>query len=238
MKILLSFLIIFFFLACGGNSKHTYTYTPVTQADEEKCIPQLVGGDNNSSTKNDDSGNNGATSDPAMPDNGRNNDDSDDQAVNGAPLAYTEYGKVNITVGCFIYPFVTAVPAKRSKDIVPPTTTLMRMLTPRMPSPYIGQYKIEIGAYSIREERIYLHEGTFVFAFIMPDNEVSGRYKLISPPNKSGVVEVTFVEDRTLELKMEGKIVNAEIYTNEDKNETYTLSLDFSTRLIDKRFTQ
>ncbi len=242
MKILLSFFIVFLFIGCSDKNDTTYTYTPADIIIEEECVPQLVGGDSNSSDTNDDddAGDGGATDDPAMPDNGRDDDDEeeDDQAKNTAPIAYQQYGNVNVTVDCLIYPLITAVSAQRLASIIPPTSTLMRMQTRTMPSPYIGQYKIEMGAYAIREERIYLGEGFFVFAFIMPDNETTGKYRLISPPNKSGMMEVTFVEDRTTELKMEGKMINAEIYTNEDQNETYTLSLDFSTTILDTRYPQ
>ncbi len=237
MKILLSFFIVFLFIGCSDKNDTTYTYTPadIIEEEEEECIPQLVAGDSSPNNNNyDDDDDDNAY---AMPE--RNKDEEeDDQAENTAPIAYTQYGDVNITTDCLIYPLVTAVSAQRLASIVPPTSTLMRMQTRTMPSPYIGQYKIEMGAYAIREERIYLGEGFFVFAFIMPDNETTGKYRLISPPNKSGMIEVTFVEDRTTELKMEGKMINAEIYTNEDQNETYTLSLNFSTTILDTRYAQ
>jgi len=245
IKFLLSFSIFILFSACSDNRTTDYTYTPPENIEEpvqeEECVPHLVGeseedNSNNSDDGGDDTQNGNASSDPAMPDNGRDDDDEEDDepAVNTASLAYTKLGKVNVTVGCFIYPLITAMSDERSTDIIPPTSTLMRMVSPTQPSPYMGQYKISMGAYAIREERLYLDEGYLVFEFVMPDNEVNGYYRLISPPNKSGTIHVTYVEDQNSGFKMEGEMKDAEIYTNADKNETYKLSLNFSTTILER----
>jgi len=249
VKILWSFFILMVFIGCSDNRTTDSTYQapkesvkPVQVTDEE-CVPHLVGEDDGSTDDGDDDDggddtqNGNASSDPAMPDNGRDDDDDepkDEPAVNTASLAYTILGRVNVTVDCLIYPLITADSAERSTDIIPPTSTLMRMVSPTQPSPYMGLYKISMGAYAIREERLYLDEGYLVFEFVMPDNEVNGYYKLISPPNKSGTVHVTYVEDQNSGFKMEGEMIDAELYTNEDRNETYKLSLNFSTTILER----
>ena len=247
------FSVVISFMGCGSSSSsNSYVYTPIEDAqdmmvepEEGECVPQLVDGgdgtssddDNSDDDDDDDTQSMDANSDPAMPDNGRDDDDDEEEdpaAVNTAPLAYTVLGKVNVIVDCLIYPLVTATSADRSIEIVAPTSTLQRMLSPTQPSPYMGLYKIQLGAYAIREERLYLDEGYLVFEFIMPDNEVNGYFRLINPPNKSGVVHVTYVEDQNAGFKMEGEMIDAEIYTNEDRNETYKMSLNFSTTILER----
>ncbi|MEA3227773.1 MAG: hypothetical protein U9P38_01750 [Campylobacterota bacterium] len=242
-KLLAIFFTVLLFVACSDSDTPTYNYQPVgevtEESSEEECVPVLVGEDDGDGGGDDsgdgEAGSGGATSDPAMPDDGNDDDDeegNDGAAVNTAPIAYTQLGTINVTVDCLIYPLITAISSERSTQVVPPTSTLRRMQTPRMPSPYSGQYKIEMGAYAIREERIYLNEGSLIFSFMMPDNEVNGFYKLVTPPNRSGTVQITYIEDQNNGFKMEGKMIGAEIYTNEDQNETYKLSLDFSTTIL------
>jgi len=252
VKFLPIFYIFILFIGCGDHRTNDYTYQAPTEkileplkSKEGECVPHLLeeddgSNDNSNDNGDDDNSNDNSSTDSskaAMPDNGRNNDDDepeDDTAVNQAPLAYRILGRINVTVDCIIYPLITADSAERSIQIVPPTSTLMRMVSPTQPSPYMGLYKIEMGAYAIREERLYLDEGYLVFSFVMPDDEVNGYYKLISPPNKSGTIHVTYVEDQNAGFKMEGEMIDAEIYTNEDKNETYKLSLNFSTTILQR----
>ena len=88
-------------------------------------------------------------------------------------------------------------------------------------------YTVRIAGYNTQGNKINTQTGFLVFMFNMANYKETGGYEFIYPEHKSGEVIITVakeIENNMLRLK--GKLVNAEIYS-QDKNSTFKVDVKF-----------